>query len=234
MREHGSGNIGATNVSRVAGPLAGILTLVLDAAKGAASVWLAARFTENAASAMMFAGVGGAAGPLFSRVAAVQRRQRSGHCVGRVHRAIARRRSGGAVFCLCWLYRSGDMCRWARWLRRPPMPLLIYFLWAPGHAPPLVITLGTLFAACSFSTSTTPICSDWSMAPNRSSRWANRKDQDAMSRIAILGGGSWGTGLSVVLAHSRRKHEIRIWVREESIVRIHPGQIARTRLICRA
>jgi glycerol-3-phosphate dehydrogenase (NAD(P)+) len=38
-----------------------------------------------------------------------------------------------------------------------------------------------------------------------------------MSRIAILGGGSWGSGLSVVLAHSRRKHEIRIWVRESSI-----------------
>ena len=35
-----------------------------------------------------------------------------------------------------------------------------------------------------------------------------------MSRIAILGGGGWGTGLSVVLAHSRRKHEIRFWVRE--------------------
>jgi glycerol-3-phosphate acyltransferase PlsY len=26
------------------------------------------------------------------------------------------------------------------------MPLLIYFLWAPGHAPPLVVNLGTLFA----------------------------------------------------------------------------------------
>jgi len=38
-----------------------------------------------------------------------------------------------------------------------------------------------------------------------------------MSRIAILGGGSWGTGLSVVLGHSRRKHDIRIWVREASI-----------------
>jgi glycerol-3-phosphate dehydrogenase (NAD(P)+) len=38
-----------------------------------------------------------------------------------------------------------------------------------------------------------------------------------MSRIAILGGGSWGTGLSVVLGHSRRKHDIRIWVRESSI-----------------
>jgi glycerol-3-phosphate dehydrogenase (NAD(P)+) len=38
-----------------------------------------------------------------------------------------------------------------------------------------------------------------------------------MSRIAILGGGSWGTGLSVVLGHGRRKHDIRIWVREPSI-----------------
>jgi acyl phosphate:glycerol-3-phosphate acyltransferase len=27
------------------------------------------------------------------------------------------------------------------------MPLLLYFLWAPHHAPPLVITLGSLAAA---------------------------------------------------------------------------------------
>ena len=40
-----------------------------------------------------------------------------------------------------------------------------------------------------------------------------------MSRIAILGGGSWGTGLAIVLGRSRRKHEIRIWVREPSIAR---------------
>lgn len=38
-----------------------------------------------------------------------------------------------------------------------------------------------------------------------------------MSRIAILGGGSWGTGLSVVLSRSRRRHEILIWVREREI-----------------
>ena len=38
-----------------------------------------------------------------------------------------------------------------------------------------------------------------------------------MSRIAILGGGSWGTGLAVALGRSRRKHEIRIWVREPTI-----------------
>jgi len=39
-----------------------------------------------------------------------------------------------------------------------------------------------------------------------------------VSRIAILGGGSWGTALSVVLSRSRRKHDIRVWVREPSIV----------------
>ena len=38
-----------------------------------------------------------------------------------------------------------------------------------------------------------------------------------MSRIAILGGGSWGTGLAVVLANSRRKHEICLWVRASSL-----------------
>jgi acyl phosphate:glycerol-3-phosphate acyltransferase len=27
------------------------------------------------------------------------------------------------------------------------MPLLMYFLWAPGHAPPLVVDFGTLFAS---------------------------------------------------------------------------------------
>jgi glycerol-3-phosphate dehydrogenase (NAD(P)+) len=38
-----------------------------------------------------------------------------------------------------------------------------------------------------------------------------------VSRFAILGGGSWGTGLAVVLANSRRKHEIRLWVRDSSL-----------------
>ena len=41
VRDAGSGNIGATNVLRTTGPLAGILTLVLDAAKAWLAVWLA-------------------------------------------------------------------------------------------------------------------------------------------------------------------------------------------------
>jgi len=41
VRGVGSGNIGATNVWRVAGPLAGILALIFDVGKGAAAVILA-------------------------------------------------------------------------------------------------------------------------------------------------------------------------------------------------
>jgi glycerol-3-phosphate acyltransferase PlsY len=41
VRESGSGGTGATNVSRRAGKLAGVVTLLLDAAKGALAVWMA-------------------------------------------------------------------------------------------------------------------------------------------------------------------------------------------------
>lgn len=43
IKQHGSGNIGATNVTRVLGVVPGTFVLVLDAAKGALAVWLAAR-----------------------------------------------------------------------------------------------------------------------------------------------------------------------------------------------
>lgn len=45
VRTHGSGNIGATNVHRAAGRVAGVATLVLDAAKGYLAVWLAYRMS---------------------------------------------------------------------------------------------------------------------------------------------------------------------------------------------
>jgi glycerol-3-phosphate acyltransferase PlsY len=45
VRASGSGNIGATNVLRTTGRLAGVLTLILDAAKGWIAVWIASQLT---------------------------------------------------------------------------------------------------------------------------------------------------------------------------------------------
>ena len=50
IRETGSGGTGATNVSRKAGKRAGVLTLLLDAAKGAAAVLVARWLLGNAVS----------------------------------------------------------------------------------------------------------------------------------------------------------------------------------------
>ena len=47
VRETGSGGTGATNVTRRAGKVAGLVTLVLDAAKGAAAVVLASWLLTN-------------------------------------------------------------------------------------------------------------------------------------------------------------------------------------------
>ena len=47
IRQTGSGGTGATNVSRRAGKVAGVVTLVLDAAKGSAAVLIAERVTHS-------------------------------------------------------------------------------------------------------------------------------------------------------------------------------------------
>ncbi|MCC6363295.1 MAG: glycerol-3-phosphate 1-O-acyltransferase PlsY [Bryobacterales bacterium] len=45
VRQSGSGNIGATNVLRTSGRALGVLTLMLDVAKGFAAVWVASWLT---------------------------------------------------------------------------------------------------------------------------------------------------------------------------------------------
>jgi glycerol-3-phosphate acyltransferase PlsY len=70
VRAAGSGNIGATNVLRTTGRLAGFTTLVMDAAKGFVAVWLADRLTGgNTAwmSAAALAAMLGHAYPVFLR-----------------------------------------------------------------------------------------------------------------------------------------------------------------------
>jgi glycerol-3-phosphate acyltransferase PlsY len=146
VRKHGSGNIGAANVSRVAGPLAGISTLILDAAKGAAAVWLAALFTQHSAKAMMFAGLAALVGHCFP----VWLKFKGGKGVATglgVFAALCPLAAllGLAVFVLVFLFwRYVSL---ASLSGTATLPLLIYFLWAPGHAPPLTVSIGTLAAS---------------------------------------------------------------------------------------
>jgi glycerol-3-phosphate acyltransferase PlsY len=65
VRNTGSGNIGATNVLRTAGRVAGVLTLFLDAAKAWFAVWLADRLTGGDIAWMSFAALAVLAGHAF-------------------------------------------------------------------------------------------------------------------------------------------------------------------------
>ncbi|MES1258102.1 MAG: glycerol-3-phosphate 1-O-acyltransferase PlsY [Acidobacteriota bacterium] len=66
VRASGSGNIGATNVLRTTGRLAGLLTLLLDAAKGFFAVWLADRMTGGSMFWMSMAALAVLLGHAFS------------------------------------------------------------------------------------------------------------------------------------------------------------------------
>jgi glycerol-3-phosphate acyltransferase PlsY len=146
VRKAGSGNIGATNVARVAGPLAGILTLVLDAAKGALAVVLAARLTDQSSTWMMIAGLCVLAGHCFPIWLGFRGGKGVAPAAGVFLVLCAPAFLGAAVLfvlvVIYWRFVSlGSIAAAAA------MPLLIYFLWAPHHAPPYAVTFGSLAAA---------------------------------------------------------------------------------------
>ncbi len=66
IREHGSGNPGATNVFRVVGPAAGAVTFIIDASKGLAPVLIAASLTGHHPVYMIAAGIGAIAGHMWT------------------------------------------------------------------------------------------------------------------------------------------------------------------------
>src|SRR6266481_4074316 len=146
VRKEGSGNIGATNVARVAGPLAGILTLLLDAAKGALAVILAARLSDQSSTWMMIAGLCALVGHCFPIWLGFHGGKGVAAAAGifLVLSPLAFLAAAILFFLvvLYWRFVSlGSISAAAA------MPLLIYFFWAPHHAPPYAVTLGSLAAA---------------------------------------------------------------------------------------
>jgi glycerol-3-phosphate acyltransferase PlsY len=146
VRKEGSGNIGATNVARVAGPLAGILTLLLDAAKGALAVLLAARLSDQSSAWMMIAGLCALIGHCFPIWLGFRGGKGVATAAGVFLVLCPPAFLGAAILfflvVLYWRFVSlGSISAAAA------MPLLIYFFWAPHHAPPYAVTFGSLAAA---------------------------------------------------------------------------------------
>src|SRR2546428_12049546 len=142
VRKAGSGNIGATNVAGVVGPLAGVLTLVFDTAKGTAAVWLAGRVTSESATWMMIAAFAVLLGHCFPVWLKFKGGKGVAAALG-VFLALCPLAAVSALllFVLCvayWRYVSlGSVAAAAA------VPLLISFFLAPGPAPPIVIDFGT-------------------------------------------------------------------------------------------
>src|ERR1700680_1391082 len=145
VRTSGSGNIGATNVTRFAAQDAGILTLALDSTKGYAAVWLAARYSHDSATWMMIAGLAVLAGHCFPILLNFKGGKGVAPALGVLLTLCAPAAVAAlALFVLVsayWKYISlGSIAAAAA------MPLLIYFLWAPHHAPPTIVIFGTMAA----------------------------------------------------------------------------------------
>ncbi len=146
VRKSGSGNIGATNVARVAGPLPGTLTLLFDAAKGAAAVWLAGRVSNESATWMMIAALAALLGHCYPIWLKFRGGKGVATAAGSFLVLCAPALLGSVILFLLvaffWRYVSLASISAAA-----SMPLLIYLLWAQHHAPPPIVTFGALAAA---------------------------------------------------------------------------------------
>lgn len=146
IRFQGSGNIGATNVARASGWTVGVATLVLDAAKGFFAVWLSGRLSGGNIRIMMYAGLAAILGHVFP----VWLRFGGGKGVATalgVFLAICWPAAGAAVVLFLLVVSFWQYVSLASISAAAALPLLIYLLYAPGHAPPAAVSFCTLLAA---------------------------------------------------------------------------------------
>jgi glycerol-3-phosphate acyltransferase PlsY len=146
LRAMGSGNIGATNVARTVGWPTGLMTLILDAAKGFFAVWLIGHFSDGNIRLMMYAGLAAILGHLFPVWLGFSGGKGVATALG-VFSAICWPAAAVAVVvfvivALFWRYVSLASISAAAVL-----PLLLYVLYAPRHAPPTAVSAGALLAA---------------------------------------------------------------------------------------
>lgn len=146
IRTAGSGNIGAANVTRNAGAVAGIFTLLLDAGKGYLAVWIAGRLTTGEIKWMMAAAVLAVIGHMFPVWLAFKGGKGVATGLGVFLPICPQAVAAGIVLWILvvafWRYSSlGSVAAAAA------MPIFVYFLYAPRHAPPPYVSMGTVLIA---------------------------------------------------------------------------------------
>ncbi len=144
IRAVGSGNIGAANVARNAGLAAGALTLLLDAGKGYAAVWLAGHWSGGNLRWMMAAAVAAVVGHVFPVWLGFKGGKGVATGLGVFlpicPLAVAAAAGFWILVVLFWRYSSlGSIVAAAA------LPVLVYLFYAPPHAPPEYVLLGTVF-----------------------------------------------------------------------------------------
>jgi glycerol-3-phosphate acyltransferase PlsY len=146
VRAMGSGNIGATNVARAAGWSVGVATLVLDAAKGFFAVWLAGHFSDGNIRFMMYVGLAAILGHIFPMWLKFSGGKGVATALG-VFLAICWPAVAAAVAIFAAVVIFWGYVSLASVSAAAALPLLVYVLYAPGHAPPIAVSAGTLLAA---------------------------------------------------------------------------------------
>lgn len=146
IRFIGSGNIGATNVARASGWPVGAATLLLDAAKGYLAVWLAAHFSGGNIRIMMYAGLAAILGHVFPVWLKFEGGKGVATALG-IFLAICWPALAAAVLLFLLVALFWGYVSLASISAAASLPLLVYLLYAPGHAPPTAVTFSTLVAA---------------------------------------------------------------------------------------
>ena len=146
IRDQGSGNIGAANVARHAGLAAGLLTLFLDAAKGYAAVLMANRLShgENSTRWMMAAAIAAVVGHMFPVWLGFKGGKGVATSLG-VFIPLCREAVLAAVVLWILVVAFWHYSSLGSIVAAAAMPVLVYLLYAPRHAPPGYITAGTMF-----------------------------------------------------------------------------------------
>jgi glycerol-3-phosphate acyltransferase PlsY len=145
IRDQGSGNIGAANVARNAGLFAGVLTLMLDAAKGYAAVLIAERWAtgSNSTRWMMASAIAAVVGHMYPVWLGFKGGKGVATSLG-VFIPICREAVLIAIILWIlvvafWRYSSlGSVVAAAA------LPVLVHLFYAPRHAPPGYVTQGTI------------------------------------------------------------------------------------------